>query len=114
VDRQRVHVGADRQHGTGAAALDQADDTGPADTGAVADAQALKLARDDAGGAHLLEAEFRMRMDVAADFDQGGLDPLGGVADRGGRVIGEGHDGAFAVRPASCWARRTIARRRAA
>ena len=66
-----------------------------ADAGLVADAETGQFARDDAGSAHLLEAEFGMGMDVAADFDQCRLDALCGVADRGGRVIGEGHGWAF-------------------
>ena len=55
----------------------------------------VEFARDDAGGAHLLEAEFRMGVDVAADLDQRRLDALGGVADRGGGIVGQtlGHDG---------------------
>ena len=74
--------------GTGPAALDQADDAGAANAGLVADAETGQFARDHAGGAHLLEAQFRMGMDVAADFDQRRLDAPGGVADRDGRVIG--------------------------
>ena len=55
----------------------------------------VEFARDDAGGAHLLEAEFRMGVDVAADLDQRRFDALGGVADRGGGIVGQtlGHDG---------------------
>jgi hypothetical protein len=37
-------------------------------------------------------------VDIAADLDQPGFDALGGVADRGGRIVGEalGHgDAAF-------------------
>ncbi len=91
LDRQRVHVGADRQHRARPAALDQSDHAGPPDARLVADAQPRQLARHHAGGAHLLEAEFRMRVDVAADLDQRWLDALGGVADRGGRIVGKGH-----------------------
>ena len=89
LDRQRVHVGADRQHGARTAALDQADDAGPADAGLVAMPSRVEFARHDAGGAHLLEAEFRMGMDVATDLDQRRLDAPGGVADRGGGIVGE-------------------------
>ena len=92
LDRQRVHVGTDRQHRAGATALDQAYDAGLADAGLVGDAKSREFARNDPGGADLLEAEFGVGMDVAADFDQCRLDPLSGVADRGGWFIGEGHD----------------------
>ena len=88
LDRQRVHVGADGEHRAGAAALDQADDPGAADAGLVADAETGEFARDDAGGADLLEAEFRMGVDVAADLDQRRFDAPGGVADRGGGIVG--------------------------
>ncbi len=96
LDRQRVHVGADRQHRARAAALDQADDAGLADAGLVGDAETGQFARDHAGGADLLEAELGVGVDIAADLDQPGFDALGGVADRGGRIVGEalGHDGA--------------------
>ena len=46
-------------------------------------AEALQLACNHAGRAHFLEADFRMRMDVAADLDQLRLDPQGFRADGG-------------------------------
>ena len=49
----------------------------------------VEFARDDAGGADLLEAEFRMGVDVAADLDQRRFDALGGVADRGGGIVAQ-------------------------
>ena len=88
LDRQRVHVGADGQYRTGSAAFDQADDPGASNACLVADAETGQFARDDAGSAHLLAAQFGMGMDVAADFDQCRLDAPCGVADRDGRVIG--------------------------
>ncbi len=92
LDRQRVHVGTDSQHRAGATALDQANDTGLADAGLVGDAKSREFACNDPGGTYFLEAEFRVGVDVAADFDQCRLDPLGGVADRGRWFVGEGHD----------------------
>ena len=74
MDRQRVHVGADGDGGAGPAALDGADHAGAADAGAVRDAQPRQFGGDDAGGAHLLEGQFGMRMDVAADRHQPRLD----------------------------------------
>ncbi len=94
VDRQRVHVGADREHGARAAAFDQADDTGAGDAGLVLDAEALELAGDDAGGADLLEGELGVGVEVAADLDEAGLDALRGVADHGAGVVGKGHGSA--------------------
>ena len=91
LDRQRVHVGADRQHRARPAALDQPDHAGLAHARLVADAQPRQLARHHAGGAHLLEPKLRMRVDVATDLDQRCLDALGGVADRGGRIVGKRH-----------------------
>ena len=89
LDRQRVHVGADRQHRAGPAALDQPDHAGLADLRLVRDAEPGQLAGDDAGGADFLEAELRMRVDVPADLDQLLFDPLGEVADGGGGVVGK-------------------------
>ena len=43
-----------------AAAVDLADDAVAAYAGAAGDAQPLQFARHDAGGAHLLEGQFRM------------------------------------------------------
>ena len=88
LDRQGVHVGADRQDRARTAALDQADDAGPADAGAVRDAQPVKFACDDAGGAYLLEPQLRMGVQVAADLDQAGLDALRQGADGGGGIVG--------------------------
>ena len=75
--------------------LDQSHHPGAAHPGLVADAQPSEFARHDASRANLLEAEFRMSVDVAPDFDQPWLDPPGCVADRGGGVVGEtmGHCG---------------------
>jgi hypothetical protein len=79
--------------GTGAAALDQADHAGAGDAGAMGDAEAFQFPRDDSGGAHLLEADFRMGVDVAADFDQFRLDPEGFRADGGRGVVRQGGGG---------------------
>ena len=52
------------------------------------DPEALQFTRDHAGGAHFLERQFGVGMDVAADFDQRRLDPLNDGADGGLRVVG--------------------------
>ena len=92
LDRQGVHVRADREHRARPTALDQANDAGLADAGLVGDAKSREFACNDPGGADLLETEFGVGVNVAADFDQCRLDPPGGVADRGRRVVGDGHD----------------------
>jgi hypothetical protein len=77
LDRQRVHVGADRQHLAGAAALIRP--TTPVLPMPVWWGMPRRVSSrgDDAGGADFLEAELGVGVDVAADFDQGGFDPLG-------------------------------------
>ena len=82
--RQRIHVGAQADgavRASGCAAADRADHAGAPEPAVHLDAPALERSRDDVGGAHLLEAEFRMGVDVASDRDDGG--EIGGV--HGGR-----------------------------
>ncbi len=99
VDRQRVHVGTDRERGSGPPALDRADDTGARDARPVRDAEPRQLACHDARGADLLEGEFGMGVEVAADGDQIGLDAGDGFADRGLGIVGA-HDGVLSgLRP---------------
>ena len=61
------------------------------DAGLVLDAEPGEFARHHAGGAHLLERQFGMGVDVAADRDQPGLDPVGELGDGGGGIVGEAH-----------------------
>ena len=69
VHRQGVHVGAQAHALAGSAlALDDADDAGLADAGMNLDAVGFQLLGDQAGGAHFLEADLGVGMDVAADF----------------------------------------------
>jgi hypothetical protein len=72
--------------------FDEAHDAGLADAGLVGDAKPREFACNDPGGADFLEAEFRVGVDVSADFDQRRLDPPGSVMDRGGGIVGKGHD----------------------
>ena len=53
------------------------------------DAQAGQFGGDDSGGAHFLEGQFGMRVDVAADRHQARLDRRHGVADARLRVVGQ-------------------------
>ena len=67
--RQRIHVGAQahRAPAAGARAVDHRDDPGLADPDVMLDAQRRQPFLHDARGSMLLEAQFRMRMQVAAD-----------------------------------------------
>jgi len=82
-DRQRVHVGAQadgsrRQLVTYRPSLQHADDAGAADLRVRLDSERLQFALDDGRGADFFVAEFRMRVQVAADRDQVTVE----VADR--------------------------------
>ena len=108
----------DRQHKGGPAALDQAEDTGFANACPVRNARPRQLARDDAGGADLLEPRFGLGVNVAADRDRGRLDVRDDGTDRRGRVVGRGGADGFGVRRfrrvMMDGAVRTIRRRRSA
>ena len=69
-DRQRVHVGAQADRAQAAAAAHHADHAGAADAAVGLDAERLKVARDQLGGAVLLEGELGVGVDVAADRGQ--------------------------------------------
>ena len=73
VDRQRVHVGAQADRGLAVAGAQHADHAGVADAAVHLDAPFLQLARDQVGGAMLLQAEFRMGVDVLADGGEFGV-----------------------------------------
>ena len=64
-DRQRIHVGADRELRAGLAALQDAGDAGVRDAGAHLVAELLELARNELRRAHLAVAELRMLVQVA-------------------------------------------------
>ena len=66
--RQRVHVGAQADAlGAAALALEHADHAGAAEAAMHLDAPLRQLVGDDAGGADFLEADFGMRVQIAAD-----------------------------------------------
>ena len=64
LERERVHVGAERDE-RGRARANISDDARPCD-GAVADPEALELLADEGAGAVLPERELRVRVDAAA------------------------------------------------
>jgi len=64
LERERVHVGAERDE-RGSARANISDDARPCD-GAVADSEALELLADEGAGAVLPERELRVRVDAAA------------------------------------------------
>ena len=68
VHRQRVHVGAQPDPlAAGALALEHADHAGDAEPAMHLDAPLRELFRDDARGAHLLEADLGVRVQIPAD-----------------------------------------------
>ena len=67
-DRQRVHVGAQPEASSRGPAPQHADHAGFSDAAVHLDAERLEPRRDQLGGAFLLEAELRVRVDVAPPF----------------------------------------------
>ncbi len=70
LDGQGVHIEAQQHGGAGARALQQGDHAGLADAGLHFQTQAGEAFGDDGGRARLLEAEFRVAVQVAADAYQ--------------------------------------------
>ena len=78
--RQRIHVGAQRDHrAVPSASTQSADHAGDGDTLAHRIAQPLQMCRDDTGGAGLLVAELGMLVEVAPPFDHPRFDGPRGV-----------------------------------
>ena len=76
--RQGIHIGAKADAAAIAlSAIHHADDAGPADAAMHLDAPTLQLLGDEIGGTLLLEADFRMRMNIAPN---------------GGQLVGEAVD----------------------
>ena len=65
-DRQRIHVGAQTDRGLAIAGAQHANHAGRADAAMHLDTPLLQLARDEVGGAMLLQPKFRIGMDVLA------------------------------------------------
>jgi hypothetical protein len=82
-DRQRIHVGAQRHHGPGLAALEQPDDAGVGDLVLHLDAERAQVVGDDLRGAELAVAELRVLVEVAAPGDDLRLRAGDGVGDGG-------------------------------
>ena len=87
-DRQRVHVGPKRDHPSGLAAAQDADDAGLRHAGANLQAQLAQVVGDDAGRARLLVAEFRVLVEVAAPGDDASGHVRGAPVDLGLRAAG--------------------------
>ena len=78
LDRQRVHVGADRQHRARPAALDQSHHAGPAHAGPVRECPAVSSSRATTPAVRTSwNPSLRMSMDVAPDLDQRRFDAAG-------------------------------------
>src|SRR5690606_22763921 len=82
VDREGVHVGAERDD-RAVRGPDLGDDAGPADASADAVAEGLHGARGDVGGAVFLERELRVAVEIAAESDQLGFERLGKGQEHG-------------------------------
>jgi hypothetical protein len=70
LDGKRIHVRADGQDRAGTHPLDDPDNAGPADPGAVLNAEARQFGRHDASRAMLLERKFRVHVQVPADLHE--------------------------------------------
>jgi len=75
LDRERVHVGADRDRRAGERADNGADHAGMRDSLARRNTVAPQLARDALGGAELAIAELRLAMDRMPDLDRTRREP---------------------------------------
>lgn len=70
LDRQRVHVGAQGDGRAGQGALEDRDHAGAGDVGFDFQTHGLQLSGDQFRSAFLGVAQFRVRVDVAAGFQQ--------------------------------------------
>ena len=87
VDRQCIHIGTDGKRGARAPALDFSNHPGAANARARRQAKPRQFRRHNPGGAGFLKGQFRMRMDIAADFYQPRGQCLGRFADAGFGII---------------------------
>ncbi len=95
LDRQRVHVGAQRHDTAGEAAAQDADDARLRDRVAHLEAEVAQPLGHQVPGALLAVAELGVGVEVAAHGDHGRCDALGRGADRG---VGSGGCAAAAAR----------------
>ena len=89
-DRQRVHVGPQANRTLPIPVSQHPDDTGLADAAMHLDSPLLQLLRDKLGGAVLLQPQFRMGMDIAANGGQLILIEAGPI-EHGWVIHGLGH-----------------------
>jgi hypothetical protein len=89
--RQGIHIGA-KADATAIilSALHHADDAGPANSAVHLDAPSFQLLRYELGGAFLLEADFRMRMNIAPNGGQLVCEALDQVDSRHGGFPAQG------------------------
>ena len=81
--RQRVHVGAEGDDGSGAPAFEHADDASAADTGADLDAELAQMVGDERRSARLLSGELGMLVHVSPPSDHTVVDRQRSVIDLG-------------------------------
>ena len=87
--RERVHIGPDRDDGPGATAAEDPHDPGARDAGVDLEPEGGEAGGHQRGSAGLVVAELGMRMDVVADGDQLGEDPVEAGAVAGVVRLGE-------------------------
>jgi hypothetical protein len=85
LDRQRVHVGAQRHHRAGLAALEQRHHAGAGHAGLHFHAERAQMVGHQLGRARFLVAQFGVLVDVAAPGDELVLDGLGALVDLRGQ-----------------------------
>ena len=90
LDRQRIHVGTQRHHAAGLAALQDADHAGDADAGLDLDAELREVLGGERGGARLLVGKLGVLVDVAPPGDDLVLDLEGGFGNAVGELVASG------------------------
>jgi hypothetical protein len=88
-DRQGIHVGAQADRVLAIAVAQDANDTGLSDAAMHLDAPLFKFLGDEVGGAVLLEPQFRVRVDVTANFGKFVLILAGTVEGRDGHAVAD-------------------------
>jgi hypothetical protein len=92
LDRQRIHVGAQRDGALAAAATQRADHAGPGEAAIDRDAESGERRGDEIGCPVLLEGHLRMGMDIVSPRDHLGMELGDAVDDGHGSLRGVGSD----------------------
>src|SRR5260221_4655868 len=92
MDRQRIHVGAERDRALAAAAAQRADDSGSGEPAIDLDTEPGERRGDEIGCPVLLEGHLRMGVDVVPPPRHLGMELGDAVDDRHGGLPGDGSD----------------------